>query len=186
MTSIRTLLCGLLVAALATTLTVSPADAQTRRLHDKRGDAPRGSDILAVKVRHAKHRVQVRIRMNRLGTDSHGVLRPVGVYFDSKRKRRGAELFIGFSGGVGVYRMKHGKPWFDGDPHQRCYRSADVDFPRRHKKVAIITAHYMKRCLGRPKRVRIRVETTFYRNPGKDRHDYAPNGKRFTRPIRRG
>lgn len=181
----RTLLSGLVAGALAATLTATPADAQTRRLHDKRGDAPRGSDIRAVKVTHARQRVKVRIRMTEIGRDAHGVLRPVGVYFDSKRRRRGPELYIGVSGGFDVYRLKHGKPWFEGDPNQRCYRGADANLEER-KEVAIIVAHHMRRCLGRPKAVRVRVKTTFYRRSGPARHDYAPDGRKFTRPVRRG
>ena len=180
----RTLVCGLVVGALAATLVATPADAQTRRLHDKRGDAPRGSDILSVKVTHTKHRARVRIQMKKLGRDSHGILHPVGVYFDSKPKRPGAELFIGFSGGVEVYRMKHGKPWFDGDPEQRCYHGVDLKL-NEHKEFAVISARHKLGCLGRPKAVRVRVETTSYRHH-KERHDFAPNGKRFTRPVRRG
>lgn len=171
----RPLLCGVAIAGLIMAL-AGPAEAGTLVLKDNRGDDPRGNDILKVRVVHKKERVKVRIRMDRIKRDSHGVLRGFGVYFNSRPKRPGAELYTGVSGGFDVYRLKHGKPWYEGDPQQRCYRGVRTDLKKR-KGVAVFSVPHKSHCLGNPKSVRVRVRT------GADR---APGGRPFSRPIRHG
>lgn len=136
---------GLLLAGTLGT----PADANVRKFHDKRGDAKGSVDITKVRVDNSnrkRNKVIVRVKQRRLRS-----LDGVHIYFDTKPRRRGPEFRLsGYYGSE--YYMKRMKGWRKAGRMVKC-RGYSLKMKPRGVTRAVVN----RRCLGKPAKVRVAV-----------------------------
>ena len=172
---------ALLLGLLAPVALFAPADAARAIVED--GDDSRArADLLKVKLKNGTQVIRVRLTFDDLVREAPRASQSVGVFFDSRRDRRGPELGLGGGLNYGtdyqLARMR-GWTWVGGEPLE-CVYDGEIDWEAD-------TATYTidPECLGNYSRLRVAVEVGEYARKV-SLSDWLLDEKAFTRWVARG
>ena len=161
-------------AALAAVITLAPsAQAETTRVDDGADATASTTDIRAVRVNHADHRLRVQVGFPDLREDgAAGLL----TYIDTDPEQKGPEYAIGaplFSGGD--YMLVRTDGWEPSGEPVDCHYNLQLDYEADR---LVLTAG--RGCFDKPDQVRVAMRMVDNQDPSQPVSDWLIGRREYT------